>query len=79
MGRKEAKVKMKKRINLYSAVGMKCCHIAYHENHEGIFTVCGLQLAQWRGDDRKPMCKKCKRSARRSNDPSSDTAADGNA
>lgn len=63
---------MKKRINLYSAVGMKCCHIAYHENHEGIFTVCGLQLAQWRGDDRKPMCKKCKRSARRSNAEVSD-------
>ena len=66
---------MKNRISLYSAVGMKCCHIAYHENHEAIFLVCGRQLTQWRGDDGKPLCKTCKRaarkpeaSARRSND-----------
>ena len=55
----------KKKLNLYSAVGMKCCHIAYHENHEGIFLVCGRQLAQWRGDDGKPLCKTCKRAARK--------------
>ena len=56
---------MKKRLNLYSAVGMKCCHIAYHENHEGVFLVCGRQLSQWRGDDGKPLCKTCKRAARK--------------
>ena len=74
---------MKNRINLYSAVGMKCCHIAYHENHEAIFLVCGRQLTQWRGDDGKPLCKTCKRaarkpeaSARRSNDPGERIAAE---
>jgi hypothetical protein len=61
--------KMKNRINLYSAVGMKCCHIAYHENHEGIFLVCGRQLTQWRGDDGKPLCKTCKRAARKPETP----------
>lgn len=58
---------MKKPLNLYSAVGMKCCHIAYHHTHEAVFLHCGRQLTQWRGDDGKPVCKICKRVARRSN------------
>lgn len=67
---------MKNRINLYSAVGMKCCHIAYHENHEGIFLVCGRQLTQWRGDDGKPLCKTCKRAARKPETPARRSNAD---
>jgi hypothetical protein len=46
---------------------MKCCHIAYHHTHEAVFLHCGRQLTQWRGDDGKPVCKICKRVARRSN------------